>query len=278
MACASVLAIVLGFATQGATATDSAAVFGSPPAFYRTWWFEALLGVGALSLIALVYQWRIGQLTQRARIRANERERIARELHDTLLQSVQGMLLSVESATRSRFMSEGLRKELSHAVLLARAVVVESRDRVASLRATERSNGLSLEALREELIAYRNDLDRNFTVSVRGRVRRLRPCVEAELVAVLREAIANAAAHSSAKNIWLRLDFGWRTLSAEVGDDGCGIAPEIASVGSRDGHWGMQGMRERIREIRGTGYIDSVPGQGTMVAVRISSWRAYAIG
>jgi signal transduction histidine kinase len=218
---------------------------------------------------------RLNQAVTRTRIRAEERERIARDLHDTLLQSIQGLLLTLQAISRQP-MGEETREALVHAVAVARRAVAESRDKLSALRAGDAPSTCPMVILLEELAAEAASTGKGTEVVLEGRARELAWEVTEEVVAVLREALANARKHARATRIALVVSFEKRHLVARVEDDGVGIGAHVLRRGVREGHFGLVGMRERARRIRARLQVQSAPGQGTSVTLKVPASRAYA--
>ena len=248
-------------------------VFHVEPAFYQTWWLRTLVALAIVGLLAWIYTRRLASINERAQIRMDERERIARELHDTLLQSVQGLLLTLGSVLSERKLGEEVRRELDRALAMARRVVVESRSRVSHLRTDAPADECPLETFLEA------DADEGeaapYSVHVEGRMRRLRHEAGIEVVAVLREALRNAATHAGATHITLRVKYGRWRLVAEVVDDGIGIPAGRDDVSQREGHWGLSGMRERAAILGGVLHMTSAPGQGTSIRLVLPARQLY---
>ncbi|HEV7776636.1 MAG TPA: triple tyrosine motif-containing protein [Luteibacter sp.] len=245
------------------------------PAFYQTWWFQTLTGLAAIGFGAIGYRWRMARLAEGLRIRTQERERIARELHDTLLQSVQGLLLSVEAVTRGGLLGEHVRPDLERAIGLAREALIESRDRVNAIRRNDEGQQCPLEAMLEGVQMEGVGGQPAVESTIEGRIRPLDPVRGYEVTAILREALNNATTHAQAGTVRLLVRFGWRRLLMEVADDGVGIHPDVMLSGQREGHWGMPGMRERARQLGGRLLIRSVVGEGTLIRVVLPARRIY---
>ena len=228
----------------------------------------------ALVAVWYAFRWRLNQTVTRTRIRAEERDRIARDLHDTLLQSIQGLLLTLQAISRQP-MEDETRQALARAVAIARRAVADSRDKVGTLRAGDGPAVCPMILLLEELAAESSVTGKGTEVILEGRVRELAWEVTEEIVAVLREALANARKHAQANRIALRVSFEKRHLVACVHDDGIGIGGHLLHRGVRQGHFGLVGMRERARRIGARLRIESAPGEGTTITLRVRASRAY---
>lgn len=248
------------------------------PAFYQTAWFALLcmaLAAAAIWLAMYVRMRRVeAQLLVRLRERQSERERIARDLHDTLLQSVQGLTMRFQAVANRLPPGEPLRDAMESALDRAERVIVEARDRVRDLRG-ESAAGAPLDiALRELAQSYRDDHTVPIAVHARDEWRSLDPLVCDELFAIGREAMHNAVMHADASEIHVVLVRRLTEVRLRVTDDGRGIPPEVIREG-KPGHWGLRGMRERALAIGGHTSIASAPPHGTDVLVRVPVGRAF---
>lgn len=234
---------------------------------------------GTLLLVVWLVRWRVAvaraglQRVYRARI--GERERIARDLHDTLLQSMQGLLFLVEAARGrlDRGDGEAARSGLSRAVQEANAGLIEGRDRIRDLR-QQTVEVQDLDAALGDLaerLAFPTDIAYAFTS--RGKVIQLPVAMADEVYRIAREAVTNALRHAGAKQISVRLRYGWLGVLLEIEDDGCGIDDALLASGSRNGHWGLTGMRERARLLGGKLTLKSRAGAGTVVRLWLPRWR-----
>ncbi len=249
-----------------------------PPTFMQTRIFIALCLAAGLGLLWCVYLLRARQLMARERgrleARHSERERIARELHDTLLQSVQGLTLRFHTAAMQVPKGSPAHKLIERALQTADRVFAEGRDRVQELRTYEASMDLP-----KAVAEFGADLAKGesiaFRLKVSGTPRRLCDDVQTEVFAIAREAITNAFRHAGATSVETEIIYGPSQFSADVRDDGRGMEVELLRAGGRPGHWGLAGMRERAKTIRGALNIRSQPGVGTEVELRVSAAIAY---
>ena len=258
--------------------TGATLEFEIRPTFMQSWPFKLLCGAALLALLWLASSMRMRAVAARIRSRMAERmaerERIARELHDTLIQSVQGLILRLQLIAEDLPADQPQRAPLEHALDTADAMLGQARDRVLNLRAADRSEDLEAGLAR---LAEAQDRASGPPVGVfiEGKPRAIDETAKDELMRVVGEAVANARAHARAKCIEIRVAFGAWHLSVSVADDGQGIAPELLGRGGRPGHFGLAGMRERSRAVRGRLSIDSRPGEGTCVTLTIPARFAY---
>jgi signal transduction histidine kinase/ligand-binding sensor domain-containing protein len=249
------------------------------PYFYETVWLRLATVTAGVLLLAGFYRLRLNAATARLNAglgeRLAERERIARELHDTLLQGVQGLTLHFQAAMKQIPAEEPARHAMDKALKYADEVLLEGRQRVRDLR----SEGATANELSEMLASYGDELARDrevtFKVTVVGSPRSLHPVVRDEVYRIAREALANTFRHSQASRIEVELTYDSASLCVRVRDNGCGIDQEILSSG-REGHWGLSGMRERARNVGAHLSIWSNPSAGTEIDLRVPAKVAYS--
>ena len=252
--------------------------FEIPPTFVQSWWFVALCAALSLTALWLLYRLRLVSVAARIRNRFDERlgerERIARELHDTLLQSVQGLILRFQSVANKMQAGDKARAQLEAALARADDVIAEGRDRVHELRLADQP--MDLPALLEAK-ALEADFDPSTTVRiiVEGKARPLHPLVSAEVAQIASEAFLNAARHSGADKVEAVIRFGERELALEVRDNGVGMAEELLAAGHKPGHFGLVGMRERAERIGGHFTLESRPGQGSAMTLKVPGKLAF---
>ncbi|WNG16977.1 two-component regulator propeller domain-containing protein [Cystobacter fuscus] len=261
---------------------DTGAVFTFTvrPAFHQTTWFYALCALAAAALLWGVYQLRLrqvaAQLRARLEARSQERERIARELHDTLLQGTQGLILSIQGLAAELPESHPTRGRIEAVLDRADQVVEEARDRVRDLRAeytAARDLPRAFALLGEELASERST---RFGVLVKGTPRDMPGAVRDEAYRIGREALLNAFAHARAQAVEVEFVYEPGAFLLRVRDDGTGIDEEVLAQGSRPGHWGLVGMHERAQRLGGQLELWSRPGAGTEVQLRLPAVIAYA--
>jgi len=258
--------------------------FVIPPAWYQTNWFRALCVAAFLVLLWALYQYRLHQLAQqfnmRLEERVGERTRIARDLHDTLLQSFHGILLFLQSGIHllDEHPAEA-KKTLKTAAEQAERAIIEGREAVQGLRAStvERNDLASaIKTLGGELAAADSNSQRpEFSVQVEGIPRNLHPILRDEVFRIAGEAMRNAFGHAVAKQIEVEIRYDERQLRVRVRDDGKGIDPKLLSQDGCEGHFGLRGMRERAKLIGGKLTVWSELDSGTEVELSLPANRAY---
>ena len=240
--------------------------FSVAAAWYQTNWFRIICAVSGVFILLVFYRLRVRQIARsiggRFNERLAERTRMARELHDTFLQTIQGSKLVADDALDPSTDPLRMRRALEQlSVWLARATQ-EGRAALNSLRTTTiRTNDLA-EALRR---VTEDSLIRSMTVafSVMGDSKEVHPIVRDEIYRIGYEAIRNACMHSGASRLQVELRYA-NDLALRVSDNGAGIDPAIAD-GGRDGHFGLQGMRERAARIGGKLTLVSSSSSGTEI-------------
>jgi len=251
--------------------------FSILPAFYQTAWFRLSCVVALLALLGALYRLRLRQVARQFNIRLEERvcerTRIARELHDTLLQSFHGLMLRLKVV--DELLPEGKAKEqLEQTLKRADQAISEGRSAVYDLRSsTMTGNDLAqaVRALGDELAAQG---EAAFCLTVEGEPRDMHPIVRDELYRITREALRNAFSHARAHHIEAEITYAERLFRLRIRDDGEGVAPEILKRG-RPGHYGLAGMGERARQIGAKLSIWSRAGAGTEIELSIPGSHAY---
>jgi signal transduction histidine kinase/ligand-binding sensor domain-containing protein len=258
--------------------TGASFSFTIPPAFYQTRWFYALCAFAFVAMLTIAYRVRVRQVAAQVRgrleARLAERERIARELHDTLLQGMQGLIWRFQAATERIPSSEPARQLMEQSLDRADQLLGESRDRVKDLRPAAGDVADLAQALAAEGEQFAKLHTTNFRVSVQGGSRALHPIVREEAFLIGREAMANAFVHASAADIEAEVTYGDAALQLRIRDDGQGISAAVLDTG-KPGHFGLVGMRERAKKLGAHLEVWSKPGAGTEIDLRVPADVAY---
>jgi signal transduction histidine kinase len=255
------------------------------PPWWGTTWFRTACAGGLLALLWVGYQWRVRQLRHHFDItleaRVGERTRIARELHDTLLQSFHGLLLRFQVV--SQLLQERpaeAKQELDSAIESAAHAITEGRDAVQGLRAsTVEGNDLAvaIRTLGEELATGASvQPTPAFRVGVEGSPRDLRPIVRDEIYRIAAEALRNSFRHGDAGRVEVEVRYDRDEFRLRVRDDGKGIDQAVLAAQGIEGHYGLRGMQERAALIGGKLAVWSEVGAGTEVELRIPAGAVYA--
>ena len=259
--------------------SDASVAFDIQPSFYETHWFIAIAVAVMVLLAWLVYMIRLHYIKRsiqgRLVARHNERERIARDLHDTLLQAMQGLLLKLQVWALDPGLSAHRRREVEEFVDRARGMLMEGRHRILHLRReVDKEQGIE-EFLNELIDEYSAETEAILLLQVMGNTRNVSPDIFPDLTDIAREALRNAIQHADANRIEVTLNCSDKYLTFAVRDDGCGIAEETLRMGHRPGHWGLRGMKERAERLSSTISICARAEKGTEVKLTVQARIAY---
>ena len=272
--------------SDGAWNTEEASIdFSVLPAFYQTNWFRVLC-VGALvTLVWGIYQLRVQQLQRQFNVgleaRVNERTRIARELHDTLLQSLHGLMFQFQAARNMLpKRPEQAIETLDSAINATEQAIAEGRGAIHDLRAASVVHTELPELLKNAGQELTHSYGKNqnapaFHLIVEGERHSLVPILQDEVYRIAREILRNAFQHAQAGRIETEIRYDNQALRLRVRDDGKGIDPEVLREGGSAGHWGLRGIRERAKRIEAQLDFWSEAGAGTEVELTIPGKIAY---
>jgi signal transduction histidine kinase/ligand-binding sensor domain-containing protein len=248
------------------------------PPWWATWWFRALYITVFALVIWVAYVIRVRQLshelTMRMQERINERTRIARDLHDTLLQGLVSASLQLEVADRQIAVDATPKPLVQRVSQLLRQLIDESRHTVRHLRlrrSEEENLERALTQISDDLAAPRKV---KHLVVVEGMPRSLRPLVRDEIYRIGGEALANAFRHANASAVETVLEYGQDHFRLLVRDNGQGIDPEVLQAG-REGHFGLSGLRERAAKIGARLKVRTAAGAGTEIDLLVPALAAF---
>jgi signal transduction histidine kinase/ligand-binding sensor domain-containing protein len=259
--------------------------FSIAPAWYQSNWFRVSCVVSFLLVLWALYQLRLRQLAHQFNLtleaRVNERTRIARDLHDTLLQSFHGVLFRIQAARNMlpRRPEEAI-DALDGVIGKAEQAITEGRDAIQDLRAEAAAEGdlvHSLTALGQELAGSQeaNPDSAVFSVTVEGARQTLSPILQDEAYRIAREVLRNAFLHARAHQVEAEIRYDERLFRLRIRDDGKGIDPKVLNAGRRAGHWGLPGIRERAKQIGARLEFWSEAGAGTEVELTVPASVAF---
>lgn len=251
------------------------------PAYYQTLWFRPLCVVMALALLWLAYRARLRHLgealNERFEERMAERTRLARELHDTLLQTLQGSKLFADTSLNGRPDATRMRNTIASLSHWLERAIVEVRTSLHYLRASVSQKDTLAEALHRAAEDCRQSaaMQVNYTTigPVDGTEPEMHSAVREEVFRIGYEAILNACRHSGAGKLEVKLAY-FPDLIVTIHDNGQGMEPGIV-VHGKDSHFGLQGMRERAKQISAVLTIDSEIGAGTKVELLVPGKIAF---
>ncbi len=259
--------------------------FSVAPAWYQTIWFRLSCVAAFLVLVWALYQLRRRQLAHQFSMgleaRVDERTRIARDLHDTLLQSFHGLLLRFQAASNLLpTRPDEAKHRLDTAIDRAAQAITEGRDAVHELRSSTAVTPdlpVAISALGEDLAADQAGKNLpDYRVQLEGTPRNLDPILRDEVYRIAAEAMRNAFRHAQARQIEVEIRYDERQLRVRVRDDGKGIDPKFLGEQERTGHWGLNGMRERAKAVGGNLAVWSEVDCGSEIEVTIPASIAYA--
>jgi signal transduction histidine kinase len=239
------------------------------PFFYQTRLFAAsMVGLGIL-LVGVIYRLRVRQISQvisaRFDERMAERIRVARELHDTLLQTVQGSKLVADHALKDTADHPRMVRAVEQLSTWMEQAAEEGRAALNSLRASTAEKNNLAEAFRRAIDECRSGSPIETSFSVKGIFREMHPIVRNEIYRIGYEAIRNACAHSGGERMEVTLEYA-HDLTLRIIDNGVGIDSEVVEKG-KEGHFGLPGMRERAGGIGSTFTLISSPGAGSVITL-----------
>jgi signal transduction histidine kinase len=250
-------------------------------------WFRLLcaaIGAALLVMLFLVSLRQMSQqlhrqLEQRFDARVEERTRIARDLHDSLLQGFQGLMFRLQAVRQLLpYRASEAAAQLDTALESGDRAIAAGRDAVRDLREStliQGDLGETLVSLGEEFGGTAAMQRPSYHVVVEGKPHTLDPLVRDEVYRIAREAIRNAFKHARATRIETELMYGPTHVSVRVRDDGIGIDPPVLAQGWRDGHRGLPGMRERASTFKGELNVWSELGAGSEIELKVPAQMAY---
>jgi signal transduction histidine kinase len=252
---------------------------GLPATFLQSWYFKALCATVVAGLLWCAYLFRINQAEARIRTRLyerlGERERIARDLHDTFFQGIQGLLLRFDLGMKRLAKGDPVRALLEDALTQSDVVMRQGRELVLDLRTRSTEAGDLAHDLEAAAAEFAKHYPARFVLVVTGKERALNSLIAEELYKLGSEALFNSFRHASASSIEAEISFGANELGLNIRDDGTGVSQDILQHGGVDKHYGLPGMKERAEQIGARFSIFSRTGAGTEIEVRIPSRVAY---
>lgn len=261
------------------SAVDASFAFSIAPTVYQTVWFKASIGVLIAALLLVAHRFRLRKMTAhiQARLgeRLRERERIARELHDTLIQDFQALVLHMHTLAKSTKSADENLKTLDKLTDMAQRAVIEAREKVTDLRASVDERLDMAAALKLDAQSLRILRPMEIQVTVDGDARELYTAACEEIRAIGREALLNAFQHADASEISIRLVYRAYAFILYIRDNGVGVDTKTIEKKVSEGHYGLLGMRERAAKLNGSLRLSNPESGGTEVRLRVPGWVAY---
>jgi signal transduction histidine kinase/ligand-binding sensor domain-containing protein len=265
--------------------TGASLRFSIAPAYYQTAWFRLCCVAAVLLLLWGAYLFRVRQLEAQFTVgleaRVEERTRIARDLHDTLLQSFSALLPHLQTVSNVLpSQPDEAKRRVERAIEQATNAVTEGRDTVHALRSGE-SSAIDLDRaisnFAKELVSGgASEPVPEIHVRVEGQPTVLNSIVRDEVYRIATEAVRNAIRHANASRIEVEIRYDEQHLRLRIGDNGTGIDPALLELDHKAGHWGLRGMRERAKLVGGTLEVWSQPNVGTEIELSIPAAGVYA--
>ena len=238
------------------------------PYFYQTTWFYGACIVAAALIAWGSHRLHVRRIVSRLQLIAQERSRVTRELHDSLLQGFSAVVYQLEASSRLFESDPGTSKQrLAKAIEQADHALHEARRTLMALRIPDLEVKTLPEAIEAAGAKLTGDSPSDFHLNARGPLFQLSYDAQAALYLIAREAITNAVNHAQARRIQVNLSYDEKEVVLIVQDDGIGFDPESAP--ERTDHWGLAGMKERAQLLRAAFQLESVPHPGTRITVRM---------
>jgi signal transduction histidine kinase len=256
-------------------------------ALIQSWqWVALIFSVASFMLVVgVLHRRRLKEVEQqfnmRLEERLHERTRIARELHDTLLQNFQALLPHLQTVSNVLpSKPDEAKRRVERAIEQATDAITDGRDTVHALRSggsatTDLDNAISNFA-KELLSGASSEPIPEIRVQVEGKSTPLNPVVRDEAYRIAAEAIRNAVRHANARRIDVEIRYDEQQLRLRIGDNGAGIDLDTLNRDHKVGHWGLRGMRERAKLVGGTLEVWSQPNVGTEIELSIPAASVYA--
>jgi ligand-binding sensor domain-containing protein/signal transduction histidine kinase len=258
-------------ASNSAAVTEADIGITQRPFFYRTWWFIA----ACVALVALViyafYRYRVRHVRERFEAVLEERSRLAREMHDTVIQGCTGVSALLEALSMETPQERSDTGLMDFARQQLRATINEAREAIWNMRQPENAESLGkkLESMTQQV---GSEFHVPVALQITGTPFTVSEPVAHDLLMVAREAVYNAMLHGRPQQVKVDLAYNNRGLVLGLNDDGCGFDP-IASDGQNGHHFGLRGMRERIERSGGRFRLTSAPARGVQIEVRLPRYR-----
>ncbi len=250
------------------------------PYFYQTRWFIAAMFALGIMLVVVVYRMRVARISRQMSARFDERlaerTRVARELHDTLLQTVQGSKMVADHALKNPADHTRMVRAMEQLSTWLAQATEEGRAALQSLRASTTQRNDLAEAFRRAIDECGRAKSAEISFSVNGATREMHPVVRDEIYRIGYEAIRNACSHSGGNRLEVTIEYA-HDLTLRVGDNGVGIDSEIVEQG-KDGHFGLRGMRERAERIGSKFTLVTAPNSGTVITLVVPGRVAFHTG
>lgn len=232
------------------------------PFYLQAWFLSAL----ALTVVSVLWLYHRAILRTRSVAIHDERTRLARDIHDSLLQGFGGIALQLHAVAQGIGSHTAERPRLDRILALIDRTLTRARKVVWDIRQPHELGDLAatLHTSAHQIFA---ETDTAVALRVDGRIRHLSQEATSECVRIVEEALTNVRKHACAAQVGITLAYTWSSLLISIRDDGCGFDPDL--IANRRGHWGLQGIQERARRLRARLAIAARPGAGTRIALTV---------
>jgi ligand-binding sensor domain-containing protein/signal transduction histidine kinase len=248
------------------------------PLAWQRWSVRIFVAVIFALLVVFAYLSRTRMLLAQANVlaeeRLRERTRIARDVHDTVLQGFISSLMHLHVAEKQIPIDSPLKNKFTFVLDGMERVIEEARVAVVGLRTPESGHADLEICIRDFFLEIADIGDASLSLTSTGTPRELKPAASEDLCSIAREAILNAVRHADARTIQVTIAWGWRTLKIQISDDGRGMDAYTLENG-RAQHWGLASIRERTKQIKGRLMLESELGDGTKVSVIVPAANVY---
>jgi signal transduction histidine kinase len=262
--------------TDGAWSQTAAYAFRIQPRFYEAAWFYVACAGAVTLLAATAYLLRFRQVRREFSLVLEERTRMAREIHDTLLQGFAGVAWQLDAVSRSILSDpSGSKSRLERLMAQLDRCLLEARQAISGAR----QNWPPASTLEHQVAEIGHLMETRgvaFHISTRGTPRLLTPQAHENLLAIAREAITNALKHAAPSEVRAEVDYSADSVVLTVADNGCGM-PDLPQSELTTNHWGLVGMRERAGLLRGQFEIGPNLPSGTRIRITVPAARAVSL-
>ena len=246
-------------------AAGASTQFYLKPYFYQTGWFYLLCVAASILAATGLHRLRLRKVRREFKAVLLERTRIAREIHDGLVQSLAGVVLQLETAQQLSS-QESAKRHFNRALDLARQGVQDARHAIDNLRPVELRPADFPEHMRSLMQQQLQNSNVSLDFAVIGEPLSLSEATQSQLLRICQESIQNVLKHSEAENVNVKMEYGKSLVRLSIRDNGKGFDPNSVSP---QGHFGLIGMRERAAGLGANLQIQSHAGEGTLIRVSV---------
>jgi signal transduction histidine kinase/ligand-binding sensor domain-containing protein len=247
--------------------SEASLSFTKSPFVYQTWWFYTLLGVVLLLIAWVAYRLRVLRIHRQFEAVLSERNRLAREMHDTVIQGCAGVSALLEAMATSKSGDSKSEELLDFARQQARATIDEARDAVWNMRHEQEKVVDLIEAIRGVLTQTTREFGTEAVFTHGAPEWQTGVSAAHEIIMTVREAVYNSVQHSGTNRVELNATIDGGTVTIDIVDTGVGFAANTEAT--PEGHYGLVGMQERLQRLGGTFALTSAPGKGTHIRLTV---------